>query len=804
MEESSSTTKTLFLAAFVFLLGHGYAGPQVSKAEDFLNTAEKKWEVIGPGGGGGQFIPTVNPADKNNVFERCDMTGAYVTYDGGNSWRMFNLRTVVRDFEFDPRDPNTVYAANTGLYRSEDRGRTWNLVLPNPRNVVAERMMGDHADQWFETADDLPDGPIDQVRVDPSNSKSIYLGLAGYLFPSASARGNYSSDSTRVLFSADRGKTWRRLGKVYGTQVLAIFPGSWEGRPEEITVIADREVARFHLKTGEKKPLGLPAGRLLAADGGKSSAGSLYYILAGLESDSGIVKGGLYRSSDRGESWDQANGNLVTDLPPAERLPRLRTLAVCEGDPQVVYLSCGSFPVSAGGGVENHFGIWKSEDAGSNWRWVYEAGRDSVIGSNYRGGWMDRSYGPSWQGYPLCLGVSPTDSRVCYVTDYGASYRTLDGGATWEQVYSRTLPDSSVTTRGLDVTTCYGLHFDPFDRDHFFISYTDIGLFQTYNRGKSWVHAISGVPEPWINTCYWLVFDPLVKGRIWSVWANCHDLPRPKMFRGDFSRFQGGVALSDDGGKNWRQTTEGMPANAVCTHILLDPESPVDSRTLYVCGFGKGVFKSTDSGASWVNKSNGLGPNLNAWRMERLPDGTLFLLVARGGPERGPVVDGALYRSADQAESWRQVALPEDVNAPNDLVFDPSNPGIMYLSCWPWPKEGREHAGGLLKTENGGLSWKRVFYDDAHVYAAAVDPVNPATIYLNTFDSGAFRSDDRGENWYRLEGYNFKWGHRPVPDPHNPTRLYLTTFGGSVFYGPAEGIPGAFEDIVERWVLRWE
>ncbi|MBN2290262.1 MAG: hypothetical protein JXQ83_13090, partial [Candidatus Glassbacteria bacterium] len=61
-----------------------------------------EWRVLGPGGGGGQFLPTINPQDSNHVFVRCDMTGAYVTLDGGQSWRMFNLRTVVRDFEFDP------------------------------------------------------------------------------------------------------------------------------------------------------------------------------------------------------------------------------------------------------------------------------------------------------------------------------------------------------------------------------------------------------------------------------------------------------------------------------------------------------------------------------------------------------------------------------------------------------------------------------------------------------------------------------------------------------------------------------
>ena len=85
-------------------------------------TASKKWQVLGPGGGGAMFLPTVNPENPQNVFLRCDMTGAYVTHDGGNSWRMFHLRTVVRDFEFDPLNPSTIYASNTGLYRSEDSG----------------------------------------------------------------------------------------------------------------------------------------------------------------------------------------------------------------------------------------------------------------------------------------------------------------------------------------------------------------------------------------------------------------------------------------------------------------------------------------------------------------------------------------------------------------------------------------------------------------------------------------------------------------------------------------------------------
>ena len=79
------------------------------------------WKVIGPGGGGGILLPTISPFDENFVLTHCDMTGAYVTHNGGADWRMFNLWTVPNDFEFDPVNPNTIYIA-TRRYRTAKTG----------------------------------------------------------------------------------------------------------------------------------------------------------------------------------------------------------------------------------------------------------------------------------------------------------------------------------------------------------------------------------------------------------------------------------------------------------------------------------------------------------------------------------------------------------------------------------------------------------------------------------------------------------------------------------------------------------
>ena len=119
----------------------------------------------------------------------------------------------------------------------------------------------------------------------------------------------------------------------------------------------------------------------------------------------------------------------------------------------------------------------------------------------------------------------------------------------------------------------------------------------------------------------------------------------------------------------------------------------------------------------------------------------------------------------------------------------------MYVSCWPRRERDRDVGGGVLKTENGGMSWKQVFDERIRVNAAGMEPGNPEVLYINTFHNAAYRTDDAGKSWKRVEGYRFKWGQKAVPDVNHPGMLFLTTYGGSVYYGPAKGTKGAFEDI---------
>jgi hypothetical protein len=62
---------------------------------------------------------------------------------------MFNLRSVVDVMAFDPRNPKGIYAGNQALWRSEDTGRTWSMLFPDPGKNTIEHQNGDRDPKTF-------------------------------------------------------------------------------------------------------------------------------------------------------------------------------------------------------------------------------------------------------------------------------------------------------------------------------------------------------------------------------------------------------------------------------------------------------------------------------------------------------------------------------------------------------------------------------------------------------------------------------------------------------------------------------
>ena len=167
------------------------------------------WRVLGPGRRRHDaYTRPISPHDPNVVVESCDMTGAYITRDGGESWRMFNLGTVASAFAFDPKDAVGDLRRRLGALpqrrRRPDVAR-WSFRIP--RATPSKHGWGDHAETIYTTEDPLvPERP---GRRDPRHRRGrdpIPRGCSSRCSRGSPGRpGARSRRRTALLTSRDRG-----------------------------------------------------------------------------------------------------------------------------------------------------------------------------------------------------------------------------------------------------------------------------------------------------------------------------------------------------------------------------------------------------------------------------------------------------------------------------------------------------------------------------------------------------------------------------------------------------------------------
>lgn len=757
------------------------------------NGRNDSWGFVGIGGGGAMFNPTVSPHDPNDAFVSCDMGGSFATYNGGASWRMFNIHGMVNSYVFDPVDPKTIYANSLGLFKSTDSGNTWKLLYPNPEEINGLVPKGDHADEVFFTKD----GAIRKViafAVDPANSRKLYAAIS-------------INNTTSFCVSDDGGEHWKSE-KELGAGIKKIFIDPSSPNDNRTVYVAGTNgiTQKVHgIWSDNKKPKDVSSLTLLSGGYDELHKKFIIYAISGKsyfnpEDD----KSGIYYTDNGGLTWENRQDGLVAFGLKDAALPEWRTIATSAFHPEIVYVSYNNLKLHKD---TICIGVAKSADSGKTWKLVWKdvLTKDGHAPSaNFGKDWINDRYGPTWGENPFSIGVSPTNPEICYTTDFGRTIKTTDGGKTWEQVFSENINNEGWTSRGMEVTTGYSIVFDPFDMNHVYIPSSDIGLIESRDGTKSWLSASknNGVPKQWASNCYWLTFDPEVKGKAWAVMSGVHDLPRPKMFRKKgVAYFTGGILTTENSGKTWQSISPEI-GEAAMTHILIDPKSNNAARTLYACAFGKGVYKSVNGGKTWVQKNNGIiGAEPLAWQITRREtDGALFLIVSRRSDDGsiGNDKDGALYKSVDGAENWTKISLPDGTNAPTSIAIDKLHPNQLVLSAWGRETQGQvtpDIGGGIFLSGDEGKTWEQVLKNDQHIRAITFDNRNNR-FYACGFNGSAYYSEDSGNTWNRIKGFNFKWGQRVEPDPKDPEKIFVNTFGGGVWYGPAKGDKQALEDII--------
>jgi len=247
---------------------------------------------------------------------------------------------------------------------------------------------------------------------------------------------------------------------------------------------------------------------------------------------------------------------------------------------------------------------------------------------------------------------------------------------------------------------------------------------------------------------------------------------------------------------------------------------PVNHDILYVTDVWGGVHKSVDGGKTWVQKNNGItvrtGPSGDA-----IP--VFCLTINQKNPDLmwcGLQGYKAIYKSTDGGEHWveKSNGIPNLCNITfRSFTFDPNNPDIVYAGCEvpncnfkPTENQINESTGKIFKTVDGGEHWFEVLNSNALVRWILINPRDTNILYAATgiFDRGAkkeegiWKTTDGGKTWFHInEGLeNLTVGGLDM-DPKNPDILYCAVGRNDGFGSSFEAFGGVLksEDAGKTW-----
>jgi len=226
----------------------------------------------------------------------------------------------------------------------------------------------------------------------------------------------------------------------------------------------------------------------------------------------------------------------------------------------------------------------------------------------------------------------------------------------------------------------------------------------------------------------------------------------------------------------------------VVTAIAVDP---TDASTVYAGTVGGGVWKSTNSGATWKPISD-LAPSLAIGSLAIDPSNHLIVYAGTGAANDGGRQFGAgVLKSLDGGASWSVVGNADGSfygRTIHQVVIVPQNPSVLYATT----------EIGIFKSVNGGASWSSIYaflppnvYDSVGIGEVVVDPVNPATVMAAVYYapstaqvSGILRSIDGGSTWTMVTaGLPASGSANRISltiSPSNHLRLYAAMGGSAV------------------------
>ncbi|MBI1341583.1 MAG: glycosyl hydrolase [Terrimonas sp.] len=189
-----------------------------------------------------------------------------------------------------------------------------------------------------------------------------------------------------------------------------------------------------------------------------------------------------------------------------------------------------------------------------------------------------------------------------------------------------------------------------------------------------------------------------------------------------------------------------------------------DPSTIYVGTAGGGVWKTTNSGASFKSVFDKYCQSIGALAIDPKNPKIVFAGTGESNMRNTVSVGNGIYKTRDGGDNWKLVGLDSTEHIAK-IAINPINTNIIYVAA-PGPLWCDSKHRGLYKSTDGGETWEKILYisEKAGCADVAVDPKNPDIIYATTWEfrrlpysfnsggpgSGIFKSTDAGKTWKEL------------------------------------------------------
>jgi len=637
-----------------------------------------------------------------------------------------------------PPQPNIFYIGvnNGGVWKTTDYGRTWDPIF-----------------------DDQSTGSIGAIAIAPSDPNIIYVGSGEGLQRPDLSTGN------GIYKSVDAGKTWTHLGLLEGQQIpkIAVDPNN----PDKVFVAvlghpygpnAERGIYRS-VNGGKTFSKVLYINENVGGDDvdiDPSDPNTIYVTL--WESRQGPWEngnwvgtgGGIYKSTDGGNTWKKLSKGLPADLVQAH-------IAIAPSQPKILFVAL-STPTPNEYGTGKGMGFYRSDDGGENWKAASEDGRpEAKIGGGdlpelavdpknadvlYTTSivvWRSVNGGKSWtsiRGAPggddyQNIWINPLHPEIFLLTGDQGAIITVNGGETFSSWYNQ--PTAQLYHVSADNAFPYNLYSGQQESG-------SVGIASRGNDGQ-------------INFSNWHPVGAQEYGYV------CPDPLDPNIIYG------GKITKYDKRTGQVQQISPGPMGNIKYRFVRTAPVlfSPVDNKTLFYAG--NVLFKTLNGGMNWQIISPDLSREswdipanvgiYNSDEVKKMPRRGVIYTIAPSPKDINIIWcgtdDGLIHVTKDGGKVWKNVTPATITSWSKISLMDAGHFDVNTAYAAVNRIKLDDMHPHIYKTHDGGKTWKEIVngLPNDPVNVVREDPLRKGLLFAGS-ETAVYVSFDDGEHWQSL------------------------------------------------------